>query len=257
MKFSGRGLPLSAAGLQNSCDALGVSPAHLWALLTVETMGIGFLPDRRPQMLFERHVFRKLTRGRYDHAHPDISNARAGSYGGGAAEYTRLELAVQLDASAALRSASWGLGQVMGLNFRAAGYGTVEQMVEAMTHDEDAQLLAVARFVKHARLEQALQRCDWPGFARGYNGPQYKRNQYDQRLAAAYAKCGAAQPDLALRAAQAALYYLGYDPGPVDGYRGRRTRSALSLFQAKSGLRANGEFTRASAETLREQAWPV
>src|SRR5204863_9082982 len=33
---------------------------------SVETSGCGYLPDRRPKILFERHVFSRLTEHRYD-----------------------------------------------------------------------------------------------------------------------------------------------------------------------------------------------
>jgi hypothetical protein len=36
------------------------------AVLTVETLGSGFLPDRRPRILFERHFFPSETKGAFD-----------------------------------------------------------------------------------------------------------------------------------------------------------------------------------------------
>ncbi len=43
--------------------------------------------------------------------------------------------------------------------------------------------------------------------------------------------------------AQALLRTLGYDPGPVDGVVGKRTRSAIMMFQAEQGIRIDGEVT--------------
>lgn len=114
MNFHGKGSPLSAAGMDEVCDALGVSESEVWAVLTVETRGFGYLTDRRPQILFERHVFHRLTKGAHDNGNSDISNPKAGGYIGGTGEYSRLEKAMNLDESAALQSASWGIGQVMG-----------------------------------------------------------------------------------------------------------------------------------------------
>lgn len=42
------------------------------------------------------------------------------------------------------------------------------------------------------------------------------------------------------RGVQAALASLGYDPGPVDGVAGTRTRAAVRAFQADAGLVADG-----------------
>jgi hypothetical protein len=249
--FRGRGAPLGEAGFAAVFDLLGVAAPEVWAVLTVETRGCGFLPDRRPLILFERHVFRRETEGKWDHEHPDLSNPRGGGYVGGAGEYGRLARAIGLDRLGALRSASWGLGQVMGFNHRVAGYGDVESMVEAMLESEDAQLLAMARFVDAEGLSSALRSHHWAAFARGYNGPDFARNQYDARLAAAYARFAQGPaPDLTLRSAQVALTYLGYTPGPIDGIPGRFTRSALSQFQAQEGLDPSGDLDLATAERL-------
>src|SRR5580765_8565755 len=113
IEFSGTGLPLSSDGLAAVTDKLGVYAAEVWAVLTVETRGCGFLADRRPLILFERHYFSRLTKRKFDAEVPDISNKKWGGYGGGAREYDRLARAVKLDRVAALSSASWGLGQVM------------------------------------------------------------------------------------------------------------------------------------------------
>ena len=77
-EFAGEGLPMSADGMTNGCDRLGVKAAEIWAVLTVETMGSGFLPDRRPQILFERHIFRRETDGAFDRTAPEVSNPAAG-----------------------------------------------------------------------------------------------------------------------------------------------------------------------------------
>jgi hypothetical protein len=257
MNFHGPGRPLSGAGMDRICGTLGVSEAQVWAVLTVETRGFGFLPDRRPQILFERHVFHRLTQGRHDKAHADISSATAGGYVGDAGEYARLEQALRLDRKAALQSASWGIGQVMGFNYRAAGYASANAMVAAMAKSEDAQLLAMANFIKGNKLAGALQRRSWASFARGYNGPEFKKNEYDARLAAAHAKYKIICPDLALRTAQVALRYLGIDPGPIDGFRGRRTRSALIRFQERSGLTETGELDHDTERKLLAQTFPA
>jgi hypothetical protein len=255
MNFQGQAHPLSDEGMDQTCSTLGVSEAEVWAVLTVETRGFGFLQDRRPQILFERHIFHRLTEGRLDRGNEDISNAKSGGYIGGTAEYTRLEKAMSLDREAALQSASWGIGQVMGFNYEVAGFVTIDDMVTAMVKNENAQVLAMANFIKGNNLAAALQRQNWVSFARGYNGPEFKKNEYDTRLAAAHAKYKIILPDLALRTAQAALMYLGMDPGPIDGLRGRRTRSALMQFQEQYGLPGTGELDHDTESRLLAEAF--
>lgn len=255
MNFQSQGRPISAKGMDQVCCTLGVSQPEVWAVLTVETRGIGFLPDRRPQILFERHVFHKLTEGKHDTVNSSISSSLPGGYVGGPGEYHRLEQAMKLDGGAALQSASWGIGQVMGFNYGVAGFASIDAMVTDMVRDENAQLLAVANFIKGNNLAGALQLQNWVSFARGYNGQDFKKNEYDTRLAAAHARYKALLPDLALRAAQVALLYLGINPGPIDGFRGRRTRSAMIQFQQRVGLPTTGELDRDTESSLLAKAF--
>lgn len=255
MNFTNQGFPLNIKGMDTICATLGIAEAEVWAVLTVETRGFGFLKDRRPQILFERHIFHKLTKGNHDSGNADISNVKPGGYVGGSGEYPRLQKAMTLDQDAALQSASWGIGQVMGFNFKTVGFSNVNGMVTNMVNDENEQLLAMANFIRANNLTSALHRQDWVTFARRYNGPEFEKNKYPQRLAAAHAKYQIMLPNLALRGAQTALLYLGFNPGPVDGVIGRRTRSALSEFQEKFSLPNTGELDSATEKKLFDEAF--
>ena len=257
MNFQSQGRPLSDEGMDQVCSTLSVSKAEVWTVLSVETSGFGFLQDRRPQILFERHIFHRLTQGRHDSGNADISNAKAGGYVGGLGEYTRLEKAMSLDREAALKSASWGIAQVMGFNYAVAGFDSIDAMVAGMVKDENTQVLAMANFIKGNNLAGALQRQDWTSFARGYNGPEYAKNKYDTLLAAAHARYELHLPDLALRTAQTALMYLGIDPGGIDGIHGGLTRSALMRFQEQSGLSETGELDKETESKLLAEAFPA
>ncbi len=50
----------------------GLVLPELWAVLSVETSGCGYLPDKRPKILFERRVFSRLTGHRFDADDPDM-----------------------------------------------------------------------------------------------------------------------------------------------------------------------------------------
>src|SRR5215469_11061071 len=143
LAFQGSAAPLSSEGLAAVASNLSVYGAEIWTVLAVETSGCGFLSDRRPQVLFERHIFLRLTNGQYEDG--DISDAVPGGYGPrGTPQYDRLALAMRKDRSAALQSASWGIGQIMGMNYARAGFGDVEAMVDAMIESEDRQLGAMS-----------------------------------------------------------------------------------------------------------------
>jgi len=241
VNFSGRGDPLSKRGVAEAADLLSVPLSVLWAVVTVETAGCGFLDDRRPVVLFERHEFRRRTAGRFDGSHPEISGP-PGNYGpGGVHQHERLAVAVGLDRRASLESASWGLGQVMGYNAGLAGYADAEMMVERFCDEEDQQLVGMVRFIKSSKLDGYLRRNAWVEFARRYNGPGYAANQYDAKLAHHSARFASQKlPDLTLRAVQLLLRYAGFDAGPVDGYPGQRTSRAIAAFRAANRLGDDG-----------------
>jgi peptidoglycan hydrolase-like protein with peptidoglycan-binding domain len=239
MEFAGRAEPLTSQGVAQAVELLGASPESLWTVVIVETSGRGFLPDRRPQVLFERHEFRRRTGGAFDASHPEISGKQGGYGPAGAHQHDRLAIAIGCERRAALESASWGLGQIMGYNAALAGHGDVESLVAACCDGEDEQLLAMARFIRGRKLHNALSRGDWAAFARAYNGPGYAANQYDTKLAANHKPLrGSGLPDFDLRAAQLLLTYEGYDPGPVDGRSGPRSRQAIARFRDSRGLPA-------------------
>ena len=255
MEFVGKKRPISSSGLSDALLQIGLKAdeaAVIWSVIDVETSGItqgcGFRADGRPQILFERHIFRRETGGRFDKIAPHLSGPQGG-YGGLATQYGKLEEAVSLCEDAglspepALRATSWGLGQVMGFNAAVAGFASATEMVKAMQDSEDAQIMAMARFMRSQNLHKALLRRDWAAFARGYNGKSYAQNRYDIKLEQSYARLSSgSMPNLQLRAAQIALLYLGFAPGKIDGVIGQRTRNAISSFRLQAGLPAGVEL---------------
>lgn len=250
--FTGNGLSLTPDGFDKAQSKLGVSAASLWSLLTVETLGFGFLVDRRAKILFERHIFRKRTDGQFDTSNPDISSHNAGGYAGGAAEYLRLAKAISLNRQAALESTSWGLGQIMGFNAIALGYSGVEDMVQRFMDGEDAQLDGTQRYITNNKfLAEAFVKGDWKKVAFFYNGTTYAINQYDVKLKRffdLYKINGG--PVIAIRSAQVKLAYLGFDSHGVDGVIGNGTSAAIVAFQAAHGIPQNGALDELTKSTL-------
>ncbi len=184
---------LTEADFQAAAKELGCEVAAIKAVSEVEAPRGGFLSDGRVRILFERHKFHEFTGGRFSAGHPDISNRKPGGYGAeGAHQYVRFSKAFRLDPQAAMKSASWGKFQIMGFNHLAAGFSTVDAFVDAMKVSEGEQLKAFVSVIKAWGLAGALRRLDWAGFAGPYNGPQYKKNRYDTKMAAAHRKFKAA-----------------------------------------------------------------
>lgn len=179
---------ISESDLCRAAKRISTTPAEIETFLDVETKGHGFDDQDRPVILFERHWFHKFTGGQYDTSNPNISNAHAGGYNNGGSQYERFGEAFALDPQAAMKSASWGLGQVMGFNHRICGYPTVDAFVDAMKESEGKQLDASIEFIIANNLDKPLRQHLWAQFAHGYNGKDYEINNYDTKLATAFLK---------------------------------------------------------------------
>jgi hypothetical protein len=251
IEFAKSGNPLNENDWNQTLQLIGAESAALWSLLNVETSGSGFLPDRRPKILFERHYFHRLTNGKYDMDHPDISAQSPGGYGpSGAHQYERLEMALALDEGAALQSASWGLGQIMGSHFQKLAYESPTDMVENFVQSEGDQLQGIAKFLITEGLDEALRDKNWANLAKGYNGPNYAINQYDVKLASFYDRFSKGLlPDLSVRAGQLYLVYAGFSL-TIDGIFGSSTSKALKEFQANNALPSTGELDDATWSAL-------
>jgi hypothetical protein len=186
---------ITQKAFEDSAALLGVEQAVIKAVAEVESSGDGFLPTGHPKILFEPHVFWNQLEGRgidpktitgaSDILYPKWG---IGKYGKTSAQPERLKRAIAINKNAALSSASWGRFQIMGYNWAASGFATLDAFIAAMHIDEDQHLFAFINFVKSKNLVDELQRRDWAGFAKIYNGSGYKANKYDEKLAAAYVK---------------------------------------------------------------------
>ena len=208
---------LTLAQIQAQAKSLGVETAALRAVHEVEAKGNGFLASGEPVILFERHIFyRKLREMNYPNLaklffarRPDLCNTSAGGYGKTSEQHNRLKQAqdlllqvlplldpnkssdkkiIEQVRACALMACSWGIGQVMGMNWESLGYPSLQQFINDMYESEGKQLEAMCRFIKVNGLVDEMQRHDWVTFARVYNGVAYRKNQYDTKLAKAYAK---------------------------------------------------------------------
>jgi hypothetical protein len=189
MNFKGAARRLDDLDLPRIGALIGVGEDEVHAILDVEAAGRGFDAQGRPKMLFEPHRFYKnLGAGpaRDKAVAMTLAYPSWGEKPYPGDSYPRLMKAMAINREVALRSASWGLGQIMGFNHKAAGFASAEAMVRALADDEDQHLEAMIRFIKANGLDDELRRHDWAGFARGYNGPGFAKNGYDKKLKAAF-----------------------------------------------------------------------
>ena len=184
---------LSDQDLIDAAKRFDVPIQNLDAVRQVESNGSGFLlnerPPLRPKILFEGHWFYKLTPKPVSKVRPDLSYPTWTKeyYLGGSEEWMRLRDAAEFDLLNALKSASWGMGQVMGFNYELAGCQSIEEFVVQAFTGEAEQFNHMLMFIQNNNLINDLRRGDWAGFAKGYNGASYAQNKYDVRLAQAAA----------------------------------------------------------------------
>jgi hypothetical protein len=193
--------PLATRDWLGAAWFLDCKPSAIRAFAEVESPLGGYLSTGEPTILFERHVFHRLTSGEYDGRKasglPDryavISSPtpsyRDRSYGPRSKQHARLAAAVALDRDAALQSASWGRFQIMASNWRRCGYGSLQAFVNGMIQGgESEHLRAFCCFVRSdERLATAIREQDWETAAELYNGRDFRRTGYHLKMAAAFA----------------------------------------------------------------------
>jgi len=189
--FKGAAVRLAPSDLAMIAEEAGIELPALRAVVTVEAAGSGFDSAGRPKILFEPHVFFRNLDPEYraEAVAEGLAYPRWGQKPypkGNDAQYERLVDAMEYDVEAALKSCSWGLGQIMGGNHKLVDFNDVEAMVLACMDSEAAQLRMMVAFIRNSGLLDEVRRRDWAEFARGYNGPGFAKNQYDVKLAQAY-----------------------------------------------------------------------
>lgn len=177
---------------------IGCEVAAFKAVKYVETgNNKAFLSNNLPSILFEGHVFwkelqkRNISPYRYISGNNDIlyKNWTSKYYLGGTKEWTRLMRARNINREAADAATSWGMFQIMGNNYRQCRCSSVNDMVTKMCKSEAMQIQLAANFIMNsAQLRNALINKQWSTFARYYNGPNYKANNYHIKLQNAYNK---------------------------------------------------------------------
>lgn len=273
--FVGTGRRLSQGDVGDAARELGIATAVLLAFIEVEAAGRGFDTQNRPKMLFEPHVFWRNLAGKLRAQAAALGLAYAkwkpGAYPKDS--YPRLDKATSVAREPAFRSGSYGLPQILGENYKAAGFASAEMMFDAMKAGEREQLLAMVTLLKdwglavHLRGKDFSKPASWVPAVSRYNGKGYAANNYHVKCATAFVKhdqnvdaaTGAPLPTKyvaprtatillpgmkgeAVRALQADLQALGYvfSKG-VDGRYGDETEANVRLFQANAHLTIDGK----------------
>ncbi len=187
---------ISEKQFKDSAKALNVEVATIKAVAEIEGGNSGFLATGEPVILFEPHIFWKQLKSKgidpnkHVKGNEDILYPIWGTtpYGKSSQQHERLARASKINRDAALKSASWGVFQIMGFNFKLAGYNTLQAFINDMYLNSDKHLEAFVTYVANTFLDDELRAKDFKSFARQYNGSAYYKNQYDIKLKKAYEK---------------------------------------------------------------------
>lgn len=147
--------------------------AKLLAIIEVESSGSGFGKDGRLLLQFEPNVFSrrsgvpldKLNKWTWDENKVDVQSK----------EWLAFEDASKLNPTIAMESTSWGLPQIMGFNFKLAGYQDVKSMVESFKVSEYNQIKGLLNFVSSNKaLYNAIITGDYEKTSEIYNGKAHR-----------------------------------------------------------------------------------
>lgn len=165
---------------------LACTVKQLRAVSQVESGGAAFDQEGRPKMLFERHLFHRLTEGKWSTC--NFSNPKGGGYAEDS--WAKLTMAACKDAAAAFAAASWGKFQVLGTHWRDLGYPSPIDLAYSTVSSEAGSYELLARYIEHNGLRGAISALSpdpetCRPFAAAYNGPGYRDFDYHAKLARA------------------------------------------------------------------------
>ncbi len=242
-------------------DKYDYEAAAILAIIETESNGMPFATvngKQKPIVRYEGHYFyaRLNDADRAKAVEQGLASPKVGGIANPtsfAGRYKLIERASAINASAALESVSWGLGQVMGANWQALGYSSVQDLVKA-SETLEGQIDMIVRFLEDADLRDEISQHDWKAIAKAYNGASYKKNKYDVKLAEAYARyknidienMTDTQVDFPTKDEiiyiQKMLNSVGAYGLEEDGIIGDKTKVAIKDFQLKNSLKVDGMY---------------
>lgn len=185
---AGSAAPITKQDVTIAASAYGVDPALLAAFLSVECSWspdgrlYGFMRDMTLTRRFEKHRFaRYMPRSKRPGAAAAGLTASKWTPGqkGGPSIFAQ---AYAYDAHAALMASSFGLSQILGSNYKEAGFDSVEAMVAYLARSERHQLDATMRLMEKWGVLIEMKEGDYAGMARIWNGPKYAKHEYHTKL---------------------------------------------------------------------------
>lgn len=202
--FKGEAKRIDDVDLPRLAAKLGsqVGEDELHAFIDTETLGSGFQSDGSLKRLYEPHVAYRVAgpgaaRDALVKAGLAYPEWKPGKYPRDSTDRI-LKASEIAGREIAYQATSWGSMQVLGENYRIAGFESAVQMVEMMADDEEVHVWAAINYIINTDIADDMQRLaeltrptqpeDCISIVRAYNGPGYAKNNYHVKFAKAHNK---------------------------------------------------------------------
>lgn len=201
--YMGSYAPLTDSDYRDVARQYGLQEAHIRAIVEIESSGQGSHTSGALVCLYEPHVAWRNTSGETRAALARAGLAYANWKRGQYPRYSfeRIDRCVEIVAGVrrdyeagvtiAALATSWGLGQILGENYRLAGFESAGAMVREFSKGEREQLVGMMEFIESKGILDDLRELRWVPFAEGYNGARQADHNYSGRLSQAYEKWAA------------------------------------------------------------------
>lgn len=234
---------------------LKIEPATLLAVIEIESNGVVYANvegQNLPVIRWEGHYFDRLVPAdKRDVARKaGLASPKVGGIPNPATQVKRydiLDRARSIDEEAAYSSISIGVGQVMGSHAKDLGFASAEAMFQHAAKGLGGQVDLMVAYIKDNDLVDELQRKDWSAFARGYNGPAYRKFGYHTKLANAYKRYAAPNTPIVID------QKVGSEAMLRMGSEGQRVREIQTLLgRAGFAVKVDGDFGPSTKDAVQK-----
>lgn len=173
-------MKLTKTDIQEIAQDNNIPYDNLRKVIAVESGGYGFDKVTGKILIqFEPHWFKRLFPRWSNFAGVWATNKVEKQEG----EWKAFNSAYSVNPISAMESTSLGIPQIMGFHWKKLGFKSVGDFWDYMKESEQNQLKMMVSFIKlNSKMYKALQNGDWNTFAYYYNGAQYKKFNYAERL---------------------------------------------------------------------------
>lgn len=173
--------------------------ARIRAVAEVESGGFGWYDTGHVKILYERHKFWTYNDDKTAPKSTFFNYPRGGNYTIDANKndindsWEKLLRACEYDPLAAFMSVSMGKFQVMGFHYKILGFKTPWDMLLSLVSEESNHYNLLVKYIIANNLKSAFLKINGSAencvpFAKGYNGSQYAKFNYDVKIAKACLK---------------------------------------------------------------------